>query len=492
MGMFGGGGGGGALGSVVSGGQKILHGDVAGGSKELFSSASGIGNTLSGTSKDAGVLGLGQFKAGGVDINDKAFTDTTKSDALKAQFAAQLAASQGRKGPTMTAANVGSANQMQAAGVNMAPQAQFRTQQYQLAQALQDQANGKGPSLAQSQLQAGTDRNIQQAMALQASQRGTNAGQGLRQVAQQTAQANQQQAQQSADLRMQEQMQARGQLGAVLDSGRGQDIGLAENQAGLQQQANQANMGAQNEMQLAQAQLQQQANANNQNASLQQTQLNDAQSQFFNKGISGVLDQQQAANMSLEKLKVDQATGLAGVNQKAYADASQKRGDFLGGLGQGAAAIAMMAGGGRVPQMADGGMVGPPAPSPTGDFLKSFSENLKKVQSTDTPNESGQQKAGKAAGMGLAKGAMALFGAADGAKVPGHADVPGDSLENDKVPVLTSPGEVIVPRSIAADEDKTIAFVRALRSSRLPTSPEEAQAEARLAKAFAMRAGRSA
>lgn len=33
-------------------------------------------------------------------------------------------------------------------------------------------------------------------------------------------------------------------------------------------------------------------------------------------------------------------------------------------------------------------------------------------------------------------------------KVPGKANVPGDSTQNDKVPILASPGEGVVPRSI--------------------------------------------
>ena len=42
---------------------------------------------------------------------------------------------------------------------------------------------------------------------------------------------------------------------------------------------------------------------------------------------------------------------------------------------------------------------------------------------------------------------MAAF-AARGGQVQGEANVPGDSYSNDSVPVVTSPGEVIVPRSI--------------------------------------------
>lgn len=37
----------------------------------------------------------------------------------------------------------------------------------------------------------------------------------------------------------------------------------------------------------------------------------------------------------------------------------------------------------------------------------------------------------------------------DGGKIPGQPEVPGDSKENDKVHIMASPGEVVIPRSIA-------------------------------------------
>ena len=51
---------------------------------------------------------------------------------------------------------------------------------------------------------------------------------------------------------------------------------------------------------------------------------------------------------------------------------------------------------------------------------------------------------------------------AGGGKLPGQASVPGDSYANDKVPILGSPGEVMVPRSIAnsGDSGKIAGFVK--------------------------------
>lgn len=52
-----------------------------------------------------------------------------------------------------------------------------------------------------------------------------------------------------------------------------------------------------------------------------------------------------------------------------------------------------------------------------------------------------------------------------GGKVPGKAVVKGDSLKNDKIPAKLSPGEIVIPRSIAEADDapqKAAAFVQAI------------------------------
>lgn len=52
-------------------------------------------------------------------------------------------------------------------------------------------------------------------------------------------------------------------------------------------------------------------------------------------------------------------------------------------------------------------------------------------------------------------GMLASLFAARGGRVPGHSVVPGDSLLNDGVKVNTSPGEVIVPKTLAASGSKS-------------------------------------
>ena len=61
------------------------------------------------------------------------------------------------------------------------------------------------------------------------------------------------------------------------------------------------------------------------------------------------------------------------------------------------------------------------------------------------------QAGGSAAGMGMKK--------AKGGMIDGHAKVDGDSEENDTVPAMLSPGEIVIPRTKAKDPKKAKEFV---------------------------------
>jgi hypothetical protein len=71
---------------------------------------------------------------------------------------------------------------------------------------------------------------------------------------------------------------------------------------------------------------------------------------------------------------------------------------------------------------------------------------------------------------GFASGGKIPFGQMlAGGNVPGEAQVKGDSEENDTVPTLLSPGEVVIPRSIAQHPDapeKAAEFIRHLKSKK--------------------------
>lgn len=64
---------------------------------------------------------------------------------------------------------------------------------------------------------------------------------------------------------------------------------------------------------------------------------------------------------------------------------------------------------------------------------------------------------------GAAHGGVAGMDFKDGGHVPGEAEVGGDSPKNDTVHAMLSPGEIVLPRTIAGDGDKAKAFVEALQ-----------------------------
>lgn len=126
------------------------------------------------------------------------------------------------------------AMETQAPTIATGPQDQWRNQQSTLGQMLMAQANGGGPNLADAQLRQATDRNIAQAMAM-ASANPNQAG-VLRGLASNVGAMNQQAAADSATARMQQQLASQSMLGSLLQGARSQDLGLAADQARMQQQ----------------------------------------------------------------------------------------------------------------------------------------------------------------------------------------------------------------------------------------------------------------
>lgn len=73
----------------------------------------------------------------------------------------------------------------------------------------------------------------------------------------------------------------------------------------------------------------------------------------------------------------------------------------------------------------------------------------------------GGQLLGGAIG-GASAALMGGMGKFDGGYIGGRAKVAGDSPENDIVPALLSPGEIVVPRSAAKNEESAKAFIESL------------------------------
>lgn len=264
-----------------------------------------IGKTLAGGSKDAGALGVGQYKTGPTQINEGAFTSTAASDARRGELAKALGQFNGRAAPTMSAAQI-----------NTAQANQSRDIQSGLAGNLQARVNGTGgPSLAAQQQQQGLNQALANTLAQAASTRGVNPALALRMSQQNNTAAQQNATTQGGILRAQEQQAAENQLAGLSGTMRTQDMDLAG----------------------AQAQLNQQANANNQQATLANRGLNDAQVAAIRSQQLGLDEADRQAAMDLGKLRVNEGVGVGNINNQAYSDASGRRANALGGIAGGLA-----------------------------------------------------------------------------------------------------------------------------------------------------------
>ncbi len=214
--------------------------------------------------------------------------------------AAQLSPAERIQAERVGNVNIGAANQMSAAQIDPAAQAraaqlerqdaEFRGGQTGLMRDLQEQSAGRGPSLAAGQLREATDRNLAQQQAAAAAN-GSPLGQ--RNLQNQATIANQTAARDAAQMRMQEQLSARQQLAGVAQTGREQDINVANAQAQLQQQTALANQAALNQRAGMQAGFQQGANQFNAGA------LNDRQYQQAQMNMQGNLANQQAGMQAM-------------------------------------------------------------------------------------------------------------------------------------------------------------------------------------------------
>jgi hypothetical protein len=203
-------------------------------------------------------------------------------------LAAALAGAQGRATP-----------QTQAATIDQSQANQFRNQQKDLTQALADRAAGRGgPSLAEMQMRRGLDTSIASQRAQAASARGLSPGMAQRLAANNIAQAQQATNADATMLRASEQQQAQGMLGNVLAGARGQDLGVAGQQAGFQQQAGLANQ---------QAELQNRA------------QMDQATQAYIAMGMSRE-EAQQRALADQDRLRAEQAMQASALAQKTASE----------------------------------------------------------------------------------------------------------------------------------------------------------------------------
>jgi predicted transcriptional regulator len=193
------------------------------------------------------------------------------------QIAAQQVAAQQAQGMMVDPAQIAAMERAQAASIQRGDEQGVRASQMGLAQALQAQADGTAPSLAEMQLQRQNEQAVRQQLALAGSQRGMTPAMAQRQAAINVGNLAAEQGARAAELRIQEQQAARAQLADVLGQTRGLDVNLATQQAQLDQQAALQNASQFNQQAGAQAQLNQQATLANQGEFGQTSRFNAGQ-----------------------------------------------------------------------------------------------------------------------------------------------------------------------------------------------------------------------
>lgn len=366
-------------------------------------------------------------------------------------------------------------------------------QQTSLAQALQRQMAGNGPSLAQRQLETGTQQIQSQAAGQLAGVNGINPALAARLIAQRTADVGQQAAGQAATTRLQEQLGTEGLLSSALAAQRGQDIGqqtantsLAGTLGGLQQGQNQVRVGQNLGVQGINANVAE-GNANRELGAQQINAGVSAQNANTNAGMLGGLMQGGGAALALladggevpapdaftaallaarqppQRLAEGGAIYIPQVSIPDYShtlnEGGQSLSQGLGALGKG---IGGLGGGGGAAPLVDTPLA---ANVPSGSPYGVEGSPLASSVPTDT-------------GMPWAPpnfGAFAEDGSIDfrsGGHVPGQARVPGDDPENDTVDAKVSPGEIVLPRSVAQAPDaarRAAEFVAALKAKKGPS-----------------------
>lgn len=377
-------------------------------------------------------------------------------------------------------------------------------QQQALANQLGQQAQGGGPNPALAQLNNTTGANVANQAALMAGQRGSNANVGLlaRQAAMQGANTQQQAAGQGAALRAQQQLaaqqalqQQQGMMGNLSTQQVGQQAGALNNlnqQAQSEQQLllnsinaqNQANVGIQSNMN----------NVNGQIAQGNQSAQTGAVSGLIQGGMmaladGGVVDPKVAFGESLRQALPDFFN--APKPKPNEAEERQKKYEQIRVQNR---ANMNYADGGPITNgpssFAGNYLAGTPGAAEQNPFSQAMNENMTSPdqnyksmknagQSTASGIGSMLSKLGSAGGGGmgmsageggLAAGAMAATGGkvqdyTSGGKLPGKAEVKGDSLKNDKVPIMGSPGEIMLPRSVTMHKnapEKAKQFVAAI------------------------------
>lgn len=369
------------------------------------------------------------------------------------------------------------------------------SQQQALIDQVLAQGRGEGPNPALQQLRMTTDQNIQQAAAMNAANRGINPALAARSAAMGGAALNQQAGGQAALQAAQQQLSAQQLGGGLL----GQQIGQLTQQAGLNAQ-NQAGygqllgslLGQQRGMDITQAGQQGQAGLNlmtqRTNAEAMRRQAQDN----YRNLIANIYGNANAVNAGVAAQNANTASqygmaGMAGLSSALTGGLFNKGGEvpnpfqnhvakkmFSGGVTpesmnffnrqlENAMGATTRAGGNLSASVSGlGGKLG--------SKLKEAFENpvdfsapsvAKGIQSDLLPQARGPFSLTSSDLLPVAASPFTLGAPvlSEGGKVLGRAEEEGDSEENDTVPALLSPGEVVIPRSAMESKEDAHAFL---------------------------------
>lgn len=365
---------------------------------------------------------------------------------------------------------------------------------------MQGVANGTGPNPAMAQLQQATGQNVAAQNALMAGQRGSNSNVGLmaRQAGMQGANIQQQAVGQGANMQAQQSLNALGQLSGIAGQQVAQQANATTglNQASQSQQQALLNSAAQ----YNNAKVGMQSNQNTANAGVAGINASHGQNGLIGGiGLSGILAHGgmvpentqgyadggtvQLADMSggpssfvgrflngqgsqgnvpgiqaSQPLMINDTNPQKGVTGKQLVDKYGKYFTTKDSIGTGNKVDIAGGQGDMVPdtnaniqnigtgqtQVADTGAAGGSDAAAAGGAATIGSES-------EVAAAGGESVAGAAvADEGL--GGLAAL-AAHGGKIGGQASVRGDSYQNDTVPAILSPGEIVIPRSILQGKD---------------------------------------
>lgn len=324
-----------------------------------------------------------------------------------------------------------------------------------LAGQYQGLASGTGPSLAQNVLAQGTGANVANQAALMAGNRGASANAGLigRQAGQQGAAIQNAATSQAANLGMQQQLGALGAQANLYGN-------IGQQAQGIQSGANTlygttvAGNNTQNANTIANYQQMQNINS----------QIAQQNTNAVGKTASGLESMASSAAGPIGSMigggGAPGGGGSGGGGGQAMASMMAKGGEIGGPTSHAGRFLARYDGGGQVAQVNTPTLQGPPADPPSSGGSSGGSSGASSMMSMAPLLLAALNKGGPAPVVGEQL-------AAKGKMVPGKPKVQGDNLKNDVVPAMLSPGEIVIPRSIAQHPDapsRAAAFVQAIQA----------------------------